>query len=98
MELKVISLLLVFFKKKVSNSPCGVESFTSLALPTEEAAFLIHRVELKAPLALSKHQRSSLFLIHRVELKALSSHTIHLTFHPVSNSPCGVESFLLLGL
>ena len=61
------------FLSYVPNAPCGVESFDvgSVVFVRDFHMFLMHRVELKAPLRHSKDKLFILvlFLMHRVELK-----------------------------
>ena len=76
----------------VPNAPCGVESFNRFIVVVGGSSFLMHRVELKALSFFGTPATTSRFLMHRVELKVVLYSLAHLSFSPVPNAPCGVES------
>ncbi len=56
----------------VPNAPCGVERPPLGGWRWVLKAFLMHRVELKAPGAFLPSSNRLMFLMHRVELKEIS--------------------------
>ncbi len=78
--------------EEVPNVPCGVERLHQERTFSENASFLMYRVELKVESLSSSNLPKYPFLMYRVELKARVGKEREGLEVFVPNVPCGVES------